>query len=162
MLLLSDWKMATSFITLILTHFHYSRPSPSCKLLHSSITVTLLSPSPGVLHSVGDVGGRRDSWGRSGTSSVAEWSQSPGCCWVTCWGNSQSPQWWQHPSCHCCCFPVTCKWTALLMRPFAIRFCHLPFCSLMAGALQDRSCYPSFSSPSHQLFPLHLPLRAVC
>lgn len=65
-LCVSDWKMATSFITLILTLFHYSLPPPSCRLLHSSIIVTLLSPLPGVFPSVGDVGGRRDSWGHNG------------------------------------------------------------------------------------------------
>lgn len=139
--------MATSFITLILTLFHYSLPPPSCKVLHSSITVTLLSPSPGIFHSMGDVGGRRDSWGHKGSSSVAEWSQSPGCCWRTCWGNSQSLQWWHHPSCHCCCFPVTCKGTAPLMRPFPIRFFHPPSCSLVAGALQCRCLLSILSQP---------------
>lgn len=160
-LCISDWKMATSFITLILTLFHYSLPPLSCKVLHSSIIVTL-SLSPGVFHSVRDVGGRRDSWGHNGTSSVAEWSQSPGCHRITCWGDLQSPQRWQHPSCLCCCFPVTCKGTAPPVRPFPIRFFHPPSCSLVAGTLQCRCCYPSSPNPCNQLFPLHLPLRAVC
>lgn len=32
----------------------------------------------------------------------------------------------------------------------------------MAKALQCKCCYPSFPNPCNQLFPLHLPLRAVC
>lgn len=126
MLCISDWKMATSFITLILTLFHHSLPPCSCKLLHSSIIVTLFSPSPGVFHSVGDVGGSRDSWGHNVTSSVAECSQSPGCHQITCWGNLQSHRWWQHPSCHCCCFPVTCNGTAPLRDLFPLDFSILP------------------------------------
>lgn len=81
---------------------------------------------------------------------------------ITCRGNLWSPQWWQHPSCHCCCFPVTCKGTAPLMRLFPVKFFHPRSCSLMAGALQCRCCYLSFPNPCNQLFPLHLPLRAVC
>lgn len=95
-------------------------------------------------------------------SSVAKCSQSPGCRRITCWGTLQSPQRWQHPSCHFCWFPVTYKGTAPPRRPFPIRFFHPPSCSLMAGASQCRCCYPSFPNPWNQLFSLHLPLRAVC
>lgn len=122
-------------------------------------------PSPAIFHSVRrerQVGGRRDSWGHNGTASVAKQSQSPGCRRVTCWGNSQSPQRWKHPSCRGCRFLVTCEGTAPLTRASPIRVFHPPSCSLMVGALQRRCCYPSLPNACDQVFPSHLPLRAAC
>lgn len=159
-LCISDWKMATSFITLILTLFHYSLPPPSCKLLHSSVTVTLFSPSPGF--------SQRGSRGWQEGQLRTQWHLV--CCPAqpkprllpdNLLRELAEPQRWQHPSCHCFCFAVTCKGTARLRRPFPSRFFHPSSCSLMAAALQCR-CYPSFPNPCDQLFPLHLPLRAVC
>jgi len=161
-------KNGHSFITLILIIFHYSLSSlllQTAAFIHYKVSLSFF-PSPAIFHSVRrerQVGGRRDSWGHNGTASVAEQSQSPGCRQITCWGNSQSPQRWKHPSCcGCCRFLVTCEGTAPLRRASPIRVFHPPSCSLTAGAWQHRCWYPALPNTCNQVFPLRLPLRAVC